>query len=62
MGRQVCELREKRLDQEEVVAEMTKAVEALRKEKEAMGKKEKMIDTALKQAYIYVYMHIYDIT
>jgi hypothetical protein len=47
--RQVCELREKRLDQEEVVGEMTRAVEALKRDKEALAKKEKIIDGALKQ-------------
>ena len=46
---QVCELREKRLDQEELLAEFTKAADALKKEQEALQKKEKIIDLALKQ-------------
>lgn len=46
---QVCELREKRLDQEEVAAEFQKAVEGLKKDNEALVKKEKIVDLALKQ-------------
>ena len=46
---QVCELREKRLDQEEMLAEFQKAVDALKKEHEALQKKEKIVDAALKQ-------------
>ena len=44
----VCELREKRLEQEEVYAEFQKGVEALKKENDMLIKKEKIIDTALK--------------
>ena len=44
---QVCELREKRLDQEDVLAELQKTVEALKKDHEALVKKERIIDTAL---------------
>jgi len=44
----VCELREKRLEQEEVYADFQKGVEALRKENDMLIKKEKVIDTALK--------------
>mmetsp|Transcript_35408 Transcript_35408/g.86233 ORF Transcript_35408/g.86233 Transcript_35408/m.86233 type:complete len:323 (-) Transcript_35408:76-1044(-) len=46
---QVCELREKRLDQEEVLGEFQKAVEALKKDKESLVKKDKVMDAALKQ-------------
>jgi len=41
---QVCELREKRLDQEEMLAEFQKAADALKKDQEALVKKEKIID------------------
>ena len=44
----VCELREKRLEQEEVYADFQKGVEALRKENDMLIKKEKVIDKALK--------------
>ena len=44
---QVCELREKRLDQEDVLADLQKAVEALKKDHEALVKKERVIDAAL---------------
>ena len=44
----VCELREKRLEQEEVYAEFQKGVEALKKENDMLIKKEKIIDNALK--------------
>ncbi|TPX37653.1 hypothetical protein SmJEL517_g00774 [Synchytrium microbalum] len=46
----VLELREKRLDQEDGMAEIQKAIDALRKENEALMKKEKVIDQALKLA------------
>ncbi|KAJ1483700.1 hypothetical protein T484DRAFT_1949413 [Baffinella frigidus] len=46
---QVCELREKRLDQEEMLSEFQKAVDLLKKENEALQKKDKIIDAALKQ-------------
>ena len=44
---QVCELREKRLDQEEVLAEFQKALEALKKENDSLLKKDKAIDAAM---------------
>jgi hypothetical protein len=44
----VCELREKRLEQEEVYADFQKGVEALKKENDTLIKKEKLIDKALK--------------
>ena len=44
---QVCELREKRLDQEDVLADLLKTVEALKKDHEALIKKERVIDAAL---------------
>lgn len=43
----VCDLREKRLEQEEVYSEFTKGVEALKKENDMLVKKEKVIDKAL---------------
>jgi len=46
---QVCELREKRLDTEETLAEFQKAADTLKKDQEALTKKEKLIDQALKQ-------------
>ena len=45
----VCELREKRLEQEEVYTDFQKAVEALKKENEMLVKKEKGIDRLLKE-------------
>lgn len=44
----VCELREKRLDQEEVYSEFQKSIEVLKKENDTHIKKEKTIDKALK--------------
>jgi hypothetical protein len=43
----VVELREHRLDEEEVAAEVAKALEALGKDKVMLAKKAKLIDTAL---------------
>ena len=48
----VCELRERRLEQEEVYAEFQKGVEALKKENEMLIKKEKTIDKALKDTEV----------
>ncbi|KAK3588814.1 hypothetical protein CHS0354_028462 [Potamilus streckersoni] len=45
-----CQLREKRLDIEEALAEEKKTNEALKKELESLTKKAKVIDTALKTA------------
>ncbi|TPX71174.1 hypothetical protein SpCBS45565_g01378 [Spizellomyces sp. 'palustris'] len=44
----VLELREERLDQEDILAEIQKAVEVLKKENDALIKKEKIIDMALR--------------
>ncbi|KAJ3195546.1 Cilia- and flagella-associated protein 44 [Irineochytrium annulatum] len=44
----VQELREKKLDQEDVLLEIQKAIEALKKENDGLIKKEKIIDVALK--------------
>ncbi|KAL1522827.1 hypothetical protein AB1Y20_017796 [Prymnesium parvum] len=44
----VCELREKRLEQEDVYTEFQKGVEQLKKENDTLIKKEKVIDKALK--------------
>ncbi len=44
----VCDLREKRLEQEEVYADFQKGVDALKKENDMLIKKEKAIDKALK--------------
>lgn len=43
----VVELREHRLDEEEAAAEVSKAVEALGKDKTLLSKKAKLVDTAL---------------
>ncbi|XP_068733143.1 cilia- and flagella-associated protein 44-like isoform X1 [Montipora capricornis] len=47
---QVCQLRERRLDLEEEVAEEKKTSETLKKEYDALVKKAKVIDSALKTA------------
>lgn len=44
---QVCDLREKRLDEEELIAEFTKTIDALRKDKEAQAKKQKLLEQGL---------------
>jgi len=44
----VCELREKRLEQEDVYADFQKGVELLKKENDTLVKKEKVIDKALR--------------
>ena len=44
----MCELREKRLEQEEVYTEFQQGVESLKKENDMLIKKEKLIDKALK--------------
>jgi len=48
----VCELREKRLEQEEVYADFQKGVDALKKENDMLIKKEKAIDKALKDTEV----------
>ena len=47
---QACELREKRLDLEEIIAEEKKTSDALKKEYDALVKKSKVIDSGLKTA------------
>ncbi|KAL7754355.1 hypothetical protein RI367_000336 [Sorochytrium milnesiophthora] len=47
---EVLKLREKRLDEEDVVSDIQKAAEVLKKEHESLSKKEKVIDGALRQA------------
>lgn len=44
----VCDLREQRLDQEDVIAEFVSAREQLKKDKDALTKKQKNIETGLK--------------
>ncbi|MEM8709793.1 MAG: amidohydrolase family protein [Planctomycetota bacterium] len=44
----VCDLRERRLDQEEVIAEFQRAMDQLKKDKDALTKKQKNIETGLK--------------
>ncbi|KAJ1559074.1 Cilia- and flagella-associated protein 44, partial [Nowakowskiella sp. JEL0078] len=44
----ILDLRERKLDQEDVIAEIQKAMETLKKENDALIKKEKIIDTGLK--------------
>ena len=46
----VCQLRERRLDLEEELAEEKKTSESLKKESDALVKKAKIIDGALKTA------------
>ena len=46
----VCQLRERRLDLEEELAEEKKTSESLKKEYDALVKKAKVIDSALKTA------------
>ena len=55
----VCDLREKRLDQEDVIAEFTKSIEALKKEKDMLTKKQKTIELSLKKidGEIVAYLH-----
>lgn len=43
----VCDLREKRLDQEDVIAEFQKGIDGLKKEKEQYSKKQKLVEIAL---------------
>nr|A8J1V4.1 RecName: Full=Cilia- and flagella-associated protein 44 [Chlamydomonas reinhardtii] len=43
----VCDLREKRLDEEDMIAEFTKTIEVLRKEKEALAKKQRLVEQGL---------------
>uniref|UniRef100_A0A061QH80 Wd repeat-containing protein 52 n=2 Tax=Tetraselmis sp. GSL018 TaxID=582737 RepID=A0A061QH80_9CHLO len=43
----VCDLREKRLDQEDVIAEFQKIIESVKKEKEQYSKKQKLVETNL---------------
>ena len=50
----VCELREKRLEQEELYADFQKSVEALKKENDALIKKEKIIDKALRDTEVII--------
>ena len=44
----MCELRERRLEQEELYADFQKGVDGLKKENDALIRKEKVIDKALK--------------
>jgi hypothetical protein len=43
----VVELRERRLDEEEVAAEVSRALEGLAKDKTMLGKKARLLDTSL---------------
>jgi len=43
----VCDLREKRLDQEDVISEFQKSIDAFKKEKDALGKKQKTNDNSI---------------
>lgn len=47
-----CALREKRLDFEELLAEEKKVAEGLKKEVDALTKKQKIIDNGLKTAEV----------
>lgn len=44
---QVCDLREKRLDEEDMITEFQKTIEVLRKEKETLAKKQKLVEQGL---------------
>ena len=44
----VCDLRERRLDQEEIITEFQRAMDQLKKDKDALTKKQKNIETGLK--------------
>lgn len=48
----VCELRERRLEQEELYADFQKGVDGLKKENDALIRKEKVIDKALKDTEV----------
>ncbi|KAG5463309.1 MAG: hypothetical protein BJ554DRAFT_334, partial [Olpidium bornovanus] len=48
--KRVLEMRERRLDQEDVLGEIQKAIEALKKDNDALIKKERVIGAALKNA------------
>ncbi|KAI8897709.1 WD40-repeat-containing domain protein, partial [Globomyces pollinis-pini] len=50
LWQKILNIREKRLDQEEILGEVQKAVEALKKENDSLLKKEKIIGVALKNA------------
>lgn len=43
----MCDLREKRLDEEELIAEFSKTIELLKKEKDALAKKQKTVEQGL---------------
>lgn len=43
----VCDLREKRLDEEDMVAEFQKTIELLKKEKEGLSKKQRLVEQSL---------------
>jgi hypothetical protein len=47
MYERVCDLREKRLDEEELVSDFTKTIDVLKKEKEALAKKQKLVEQGL---------------
>ena len=44
----VCDLREKRLDQEDLISDIQKQTDTLKKEKDALNKKHKMVESSLK--------------
>jgi len=44
----VCDLRERRLDQDEVATELQKMIDTLKKERDSLSKKQKLVETALK--------------
>uniref|UniRef100_A0A7S1SJP0 Cilia- and flagella-associated protein 44 n=1 Tax=Tetraselmis chuii TaxID=63592 RepID=A0A7S1SJP0_9CHLO len=45
----VCDIREKRLDQEDVIAEFQKGIDNLKKEKEQFSKKQKVVESSLQK-------------
>lgn len=44
----MCELREARLDEEDAAAEVGKAMDQLKKDRESLAKKERLMDQSLK--------------
>lgn len=45
---QVCELREARLEEEEAAADVGRSMEQLKKDRESLAKKERLMDQVLK--------------
>lgn len=48
----MCELREARLDEEDAAGEVSKAMDQLKKDRESLAKKERLMDQSLKVALL----------